>query len=90
MDAIAELRAYFKKFVDRVIAGRSQGKATEEWKKEAAHILHYMDTIGRVAAHRSIAGCQYSIDATVMRDAIQCAVADVNSRTPIAGRWCGV
>jgi hypothetical protein len=88
-DAISEIRAYFSPFVLRVIGRQSQGKARQEWKEAAVHILHYMDTIGRLAAQRSIAACQYWIDGPVMADAIRCVVADVNSRTPAAGRWCG-
>jgi hypothetical protein len=89
MEAISEIRAYFHPFVLRVIGGQPQGKAAQQWKKDATHILHYMDTIGRVAAHRSIAACQYWIDGKTMREAITCVVTEVNNRTPTEGRWCG-
>ena len=88
-EAISEIRTYFHPFVAGVISRQSQSKATQEWKEAAAHILHYLDTIGRVAAQRALAGCQYCIDGAAMREAIRCVVADVNGRTPAAGRWCG-
>ena len=90
MEAITEIRKYFKQFIDGVLQSGSQSTATREWKEEAAHVLHYMDTIGRVATQRSIGACKYWIDGTTMRDAIKCVVADVNVTVEApAGRWCG-
>lgn len=89
MDAIAEIRDYFSPFVLRVIGRESHGKGTQEWKKEAAYILHYMDTIGRVAAHKSIAAGLYWIDGATMLEAIELVVAEVNKRSPALGKWCG-
>jgi hypothetical protein len=88
-EAISEIRSYFRPFVVQVMGRQSQKKATQAWKEDATHILHYMGTIGRLAAQRSITVCQYWIDGPVMHEAILCVVADVNGRTPAAGRWCG-
>lgn len=89
MEAVGEIRRYFRGPVLGVIGGKAKTKGVQSWRKEAAYILHYMDTIGRVAAQESVAAGQYWIDAETMAKAIKLVVEKVNDKTPLAGKWCG-
>jgi len=96
MEAIAEIRTFFSPFVLEVIGKKGPSKGTQEWKQDAAHVLHYMDTIGRVAAQKSIAAGQYWIEAKVMVEAIDLVVGEVSNPSPRLkppirplGKWCG-